>query len=161
MRAILAILLALLPSAALALSCVPPNAGREFNRHADEPPTVVIGTLDRDGMPGRKGHATVWVGYRLTGVQLMANGSEAPFDRQIDYRSGCIASWCGKLPAPGSEGLFLLQDRGETPPLVSTDACGGGHYDPPDDAGRRAIAACVAAGRCGAAELEMLDIRRR
>ena len=163
MRFLLASALTLLPGIASALSCLPPNPGRELNAWADRGKVqhVVTGTLTRDDPPPqRAGYTEVTAEYRLRGVRYFDDGTEAAYSARIAYRSGCAASWCGRIPPSGTTGLFLVRPRGKSVPLVSTGPCGGGHYKVPDDRGISALKACLQAGRCSGADLQDLGYRR-
>ena len=164
MRGLLALVLVLMPGVAAALSCVPPNPGRELNVNAEKgrPTVVVAGTLlPPDHKPRRKGHATVTIHYRLEGLRLSGDGEDAPFDAGVDYQSDCVATWCGPLPETATEGLFLLRDRGEGWYLLITGPCPFGHYGVQTDDQLDALRTCLAAGRCGEDELERLRYRYR
>ena len=164
MRTLLATALALtiLPAAAAALSCAPPNAGREFNAMVEkgQKPIIVIGTLTRDGKPRRKGRANVWIGYQLSGQQLQPDRTVAAFAGGATYRSNCIGRNCGRLPVSGTTGLFLLRQIDGQWPLITTGPCGGGHYDMPDRLRRGHLFTCVAEGRCGPDEIRALGPAR-
>ena len=164
MRALLAVVLILVPGVAAALSCLPPNPGRELNANAENgrPTVVVAGTLlPPDHTPRRKGHATVTIRYRLQGLRLSADGEDAPFEAGVDYQSECVAAWCGPLPETATEGVFLVRDRGERRYLLITGPCPFGQYDVQTHDQLHALRACLAAGRCGPEELERLRHRSR
>ena len=158
MRLLLALTLTLLPSAAFALSCIPPNAGRELNIASEKGQIrhVVVGTLIRETRPAqRKGYADVTIGYRLDGMRIEPGG-QTEYTARISYQSNCVASWCGPVPQNGTRGLFLARPRGKLAPLIVTGPCGGGHYPVPDAAKIKALAACLAAKGCRQRELEVL-----
>lgn len=171
MRTLICLALALIPNVALALSCLAPNPGREWNgiRQVGQIRHVVVGTLFRDDAPVKgisdlarklKFDPRISRNFRLLGYRILGNGAKAPYSARIRYEARCWYRSCGPGLRPGSSGLFMVRPRGKARPLVWSGPCGGGYYARIDDRAIEALQACVAAGRCGLAELKALGMYR-
>ena len=162
MRVLLTILAICLPTAAMALSCIPPNAGRELNVWLEKghKVTVVSGVLTPVGRaPRRIGKQDVTHPYRLVGTELTRARGDRPFAQDILFTSNCVIEWCGPLPSEPQEGLFLLRKRNGAQLELVTGPCRAGMYQTNRlylDALRR----CLAKGQCGEKELKMLSFSR-
>lgn len=144
----LLVLLALLPAAAQALSCLPPNPARELDdglrRGANA--QVLVGELTTpfDNDEGR---------YRFEG-RLFGRG--VTIDRLssgVDVSATCVAEWCGELPRRPVDGLFIVAGTRQGLKLT-LGPCGGGQYAKPGPDQLRALERCVEAGGCSPAEIE-------
>lgn len=128
----------LLPSAAVALSCMAPDVVRDYHyaAEADENYMIVHGTLSFDRrllpetdlnipQPPAPAHD---IAARLQGVAMTQNGFKAPYDEYVTLRVECYAVWCA-APEPGEVLAFVRLD--ETGPVVMSNPCGSlTHPDP-------------------------------
>lgn len=93
MRFLFTLIIACFPSFAMALSCLPSNAAREFNSAIDNKRVVafVLGTLSpRQAEVVRKGFEDVSAEYNLFGTKLMGHGPDKAFDEKITVSSGSV-----------------------------------------------------------------------
>ena len=161
MRLLLSLMLMLIPSAAMALSCLSPNIGRSLNDAAErgDARMVVAGVLlPPEGPVKRKGFATVTVSYRLVGAQLLPGRQDRHFARNINLESSCVLDqWCGPLPDEPIEGVFLLQREDGVAPLLRVGPCPGAIFVRYDLDDIDTIRQCLTDGRCSEAGLRSLD----
>ena len=163
MRFLLSALFFLMPSAALALSCMVPNAGDSLN-HATENgyrQIVVAGVLlPPENKVVRKGYATVTARYRVVGTQLLPGDRDRHFARGVDLKSSCVLDqWCGPIPDKPIEGVFLMDDKGDLGPLLVVSPCPGAIYSRYGPEQIQALRQCLTAGICGEKELQVLSYR--
>jgi len=159
MRILLALLLIMLPAAASALSCVPPNPGLSISWAKDDGVQldVVIGTLiPPDRIPSRSGNNDVSAEYRIVGVQIPPGGPDRLFSETVKFLSTCVLTWCGQIPSTPVLGLFLPRLGKDGGSLLETGPCGGGVFAMPGPDQIEALRACVARGGCTDAEIETL-----
>ncbi len=124
-RATITCLVCLLAQPATALSCIRPDAVRQYEqaRDSEDLYTMVIGSLDaetpiavpkRDAQgnypDGTKADTTV----RFTGRELTRAGFTAPFDEQITVRTLCLSVWCASPPATDAHVFVTLKHDRQT-----------------------------------------------
>jgi hypothetical protein len=134
-----AILLALLPMPALALSCMPWDVENAFSEavESNDAYVVVSGDLrfDPDALP-----VTDWANQmdtppstsipaHLDGMSLTAEGFNQPFDLPVTLKIGCAGPWCASAK-PGPSLAFLKA----TPDgwVLEQGACGGFYFGAPE-----------------------------
>ena len=146
----------LLPVEAAALSCLRPDVRRTFSELAARPEAyvVVTGTLafDPARLP-RTDHVTrppeaTRIPARLTGGSLTRDGFTRPYTADITLEVGCLAGWCGSLPAD-TEVLAFVEQTPEGQRL-RIDACGGHAFPEPDRLMKEQVRACLSGAPCTA-----------
>ena len=163
MRGLFTVILTLLPSVAWSLSCVVPNAGREFNTATQGQRQIVVVSgvlLPPSPTPSRIGKQDFRAVYRIVGTRMDDDGRERRFAEDIVFKSSCVIEWCGPVPDAPVEGVFLLEDGDDRRLTLSTGPCPSGLYQYP---GHKidAFRSCVSQGQCGDSELRTLDYSNR
>jgi hypothetical protein len=131
-RRVLALLMALAPGSALALSCLPPDVVRTY-KEVDAAPErwgTVVGRLDFDETrlpkPSWDSDPNVPPETRLraqlVGHSLGPDGWAQPFQSNVTLVVACWGPWCG-APQSGQRVLVFLQ-RSERGHLAFADPCG-------------------------------------
>lgn len=158
MRAALALLAWLLAGPAVALTCLPPDPVRLYERAAasEERYVVVYGALDlskvrfeHDGgyfdPPCQQ--KRIYSGVPLRGLSLTRDGFALPFDRPITLRFACFGPWCSGRTTEAQQIVFLrkLEQGGYE---LEFDPCGGWAYETPDPAEVDRLVQCHRSGRC-------------
>ena len=148
---LLALALALMPAAAEALSCLPPNPARELDAafRDGHDPRLLIGRLTTpfDNESGT---------YRFEGRVVGHGVSVQRLSSAIEVSASCVDEWCGKLPRRPVEGLFVsIHPEGGL--KLTLGPCGTGRYQMPSEAQLRALEACVEAQGCPAETIEAFE----
>ncbi|MBV2359679.1 hypothetical protein KUH32_07830 [Thalassococcus sp. CAU 1522] len=143
-----------------ALSCIRPDAARDFQQAvASEDIWIVVNgvlRVDETLLP-----RTDWqrqqdmppqtdIPARLTGKSLGPGGFTRDFDRAVTLRALCFGPWCGAV-ADGTEYLAFLKREG-TGYVMFADPCGGNSHREPTDDLRRTVAHCFQGKPCTPAE---------
>lgn len=147
----LALALALVPAAAQALSCLPPNPARELDAafRAGGDPRLLIGRLTT---PFDNQNSS----YRFEGRVFGRNVTINRLSSNVDVSATCIAEWCGELPRRPVEGLFISDNPGSGLKLVF-DPCGSARYEMPTEAEIDQLRGCIEAEGCTPAAIEAFD----
>ena len=133
MRRALTCLAIILAQPALALSCLPADIARDFNRAAQSDDSYIVvrgdlffdetelpGHMDLDATAQREGREIAgW----LKGKSLTRDGFTKTFERDVVLRVSCIGPWCGGA-AKGPYLTFLRQEgrRGPAEEIAVTAA---------------------------------------
>ena len=145
---LLALALVLMPAAAEALSCLPPNPAREVDAafRDGHDPRLLIGTLTTplDNESGT---------YRFEGRVVGRGITVQRLSSAIEVSASCVAEWCGELPRRPVERLFVsIHPAGGL--KLTLGPCGTGSYEMPGEAQLRALEACIEAQGCPAETIE-------
>lgn len=138
-RSLLIAGLVALASPVLALSCMPPDPARDFERAAkdDKPWVIVHGTVtfDEKKLPNRSGTLNndapprTEIPAYFKGRSLTKNGFLNRFETPVTLTAVCLGPWCGGASS-GTEYLaFLLKDGDSY--TMSVSPCGGNSYAKP------------------------------
>ncbi len=161
---ILAVGLTLLAAGeAVALSCMRPNLGEDFNRaqadeatyylgvgtlQVDEPLPVIPNVLQND----QAGRPPVTVKARFEGRFMGTSGFGAETVREVEITVFCLSVWCGGFPPMGAE-MAVFFEEGEDGLRLMMGPCGGPLKMAPSPEQIAALEACMQAGTCGPAEI--------
>jgi len=148
------ILLLLLPTHALALSCAAQNFGEDFNRIAEAPElySILYGSLQsNEAISQAKTSAPREASYTFEGRYIGLRQDQAG-ELTITAKTSCIKSWCGGLPPVETPVLMYVQHDGAALTLAS-GACVKDFIVNPSLGQVTAIRACMRAGSCGAEEI--------
>ena len=163
MRVLFALVFFCLPSLAMALSCLPSNAAREFNSAVENKRTVALvsGTLSPlETNLVRKGFEDVSAEYSLLGTKLMGHGPDKAFDQKITVSSGCVLDqWCAPIISKPIEALFLLRRSEDGQYQLKLHACPSAIYNRYSSAHLQILRNCIARGFCRQSDLERLERR--
>lgn len=150
----LALILALIPMQAAALSCIAPSVERAFQiaNDVDDLYLVVEGQLsfDLSDWPKRdksmNDKPDVDVPARVTGRSLSRAGFLHPFKRDITLNAQCFGPWCGYIESGRDYILFLRKtDQGF---VQDVDPCGSTFFADPKPAQLKSLQRCLNGGRC-------------
>jgi len=139
---------------ALALSCMPQDAARTFQRanEAEERYLVAYGelTFDPEELPEQdlsssEDRSTSFPAI-ITGVSLTAEGFTQAFDQPITVDAKCLGPWCPSL-TPGTPLIAFLEQRPSGYTLL-VDACGGMIVSEPAEEDLETIVQCSRGGDC-------------
>ncbi|QIE45446.1 hypothetical protein G5B38_07885 [Pseudohalocynthiibacter aestuariivivens] len=154
--AVFALITALIPIEASALSCTPHDPATTFQRIHAAPEIYigVVGTLvfDEERLP-----STDWehqettppetlLSARLTGHSLSIEGFETPFDQHITLKIQCAGPWCASAVS-GEQYLGFLQS-GDDGYSLTIGPCGGDAFSEPTGATLETVRQCFAGGAC-------------
>lgn len=151
----MAVLLALSPVSAVALSCMPHSVEAAFKeaQSAQEQFVVVQGRLDFDQKhTGKKRKkydpkpATVVIDAQLTGQSLSHSGFSTPYAKPVRVVLECFGPWCGKVQR-GGQVLAFVETRGSKR-VISVNPCGGFLFHNPTKKMLSKIKQCFAGKRC-------------
>lgn len=152
MRIFLALLILLAPGSPWALSCQAPNPAQSID-HLLRNGTrfdLLVGVIlptggPTDAVQGDERSAR----YEFHGHRLTPNGSDMPAHGDIVARTQCISIWCGDLPEPSTEGLFLVRPRDDGAYSLVLGACGGGIFAAPNAQQADVLRSCLRVNACG------------
>ena len=157
MRAwLFAALIAGVPVAASALSCMPYSVEAAYlEAQADEARFVIVrGHLDFDAaLLPKVDHSSqratpelTLIDAKLRGKSLSAAGFAIPFSKPVTLAVACYGPWCASAPQ-GSEVLAFVQlgAQGDT---IATNPCGGYLFAAPTFKMIRAVKACFSGKAC-------------
>ncbi|MFC6635922.1 hypothetical protein GV827_05260 [Sulfitobacter sp. JBTF-M27] len=157
MRALLLVLMCVLPVPALALSCLAPSVERSFAQFdaAEETYVVVHGrlTLDEKKLPKNLGldrkppRLTILPG-RLRGSSLTKAGFVLPFDQELSLEVSCIGPWCGSA-RNGEDALAFVRKDADGYALAISP-CGGAVFGNPKPEMLKQVRTCLRTGTCTA-----------
>ncbi len=163
MRFLLTLIFVALPSLAMALSCMAPNAARELNFALEDGKavTVVKGTLlPPAGAVRRRDYEEFSAVYTLLGARLMAQGRDQTFAEMVTVTSGCVLNqWCGQIVSKPIKAVFVLQNTIDGQYRLDLHACPGSIYTEYGPSETRILRNCLARGRCTERDIEQLDRR--
>ena len=159
MRRFLLLALAVtLPAPALALSCMPHDPARTFQRIDAAPETYIAlhGTLtfDESLLPEvdmSNQQATppeTRIPARIAGKALGKDGYTVPFEGALTLISKCFGPWCAQPPSGETVLAFIRQN--EAGPTLSVDPCGGDAFFAPSPEKLETIRACFSGDECAA-----------
>lgn len=142
--------------AALALSCMKPDAVRLYTQARDSSDlyAIVIGQLQPDAEiaipepnPGGSGELELskTTRVRMSGHVLGESGFARMFDREVDVRVTCLSIWCG-APVLGKDVLAALRVTGGVP-VLEIGPCGGLTMEA-DQVGIDRLITCHQTGEC-------------
>lgn len=158
---ILSMALAATALPAHALSCLPPDVARTFNRAAEAEDTYIVvhGTLtfDTSKLPQadwqnqQNKPPNTLIPARLTGQSMSKAGFKTPFDSAITLNAQCLGLWCAGAKS-GTPYLAFLE-RGTQGYTLVLGPCGGlGFADPTPEMLRKALQ-CFRGSPCKPAPL--------
>ena len=163
MRLILTLAFIALPSLAMALSCLPPNAAREVNfaLERNQEVTIVKGTLvPPSGSLKRRAFEDVSAVYNLLGARLMAYGDDQTFIGKVTVTSGCMLDqWCGQIVKKPTKAVFILRNAADGQYRMNLSPCPSAIYPDYGANEERILRNCLARGRCTERDIEQLDRR--
>jgi len=153
MKHALTLMLCLLTSPALALSCLPPDAVSlyEMARDSEERFVIVKGRVTPRGevaIPKGKnggGDAEATSPARMTGTSLTQDGFTAAFDRPVDLRVMCMGPWCAG--APSSDEIIAAVRLDGNDLVLDLDACFSSTVEATPEAAARLVT-CHQGGAC-------------
>ena len=142
--------------AALALSCMKPDAVRLYTQARDSSDlyAIVIGQLQPDAEiaipePNPDGSGTrdliATTRSRMSGRVLGETGFSQFFDREVDVQITCLSIWCG-APVLGKDFLAALRVTGGVP-ILEIGPCGGLTMEADQD-GIDRLLTCHQTGEC-------------
>ncbi len=145
-----------LASPAAALSCLPHDIARTYQRidAAPESYIAVHGTLDFDAsqlpeVDMANQHAKppeTLIPARLSGEALGQIGFTRPFAGPVTLRALCFGPWCAQPPAGGNVLAFLQQS--EDGFTLTVDPCGGDAFFAPAPELLDKVHRCFTGGTC-------------
>ena len=149
---IAALLAALLPAQASALSCLRPEIDALWTRATEGEAryTVALGRLDFNAaslpQTGDARPRPVYLPARFTGNGLTQQGFDAPMSLNVALEVRCIGPWCGSA-TPGQELVAFLRQQPDGW-VVELAPCGGMVWPEPDAAVRARLLACMQGADC-------------
>lgn len=155
MRVLAIIAWVCLAGPALALSCMRPDAVRDFlEADASSDVWIVVdGTLqfDQAALPPRAplnndAPPTTDISARMTGKSLSENGFARDFDSTITLRIQCFGPWCGGAQ-DGQRYLAFLK-RENSGYVMLANPCGSRIYPDASDRLRRTLTRCMRGQTC-------------
>lgn len=162
MRAIFFFLIALLTaSPAAALSCLPPDAVRLYERARDSDlsywivqgrlrPLETVREPEPDSLRPASDPPSADTRAQVLGRVLIGDGSFHPFARNITVRLTCLSEWCGSFPADGTEIIAAIEVT-DRDPRLTIGPCGGDYVEFSED-GLERLLECHRSGNCALAE---------
>lgn len=157
---ILAVLFALLPLPALALSCMPYQVTDAFLdvAKAEDGYVPVLGQLsfDPDMLPKVDWNAQGDVPPKtllpasFEGKAMTVRGVDLPFRTDVVLEVQCFGPWCPS-PRPGPVLAFLRKTSHSY--VLETNACGGYLFGSPSDAQVQQVRECLAGRACAPSNL--------
>jgi hypothetical protein len=143
---------------ALALSCMPADPARTFQRaDADAARySVLLGTFDFAPLDRPRGafapNADEQTRRARFSGQALGNGGFAPTsDREVRLAFSCTGQWCGTLD-PGTR-LLAFARHGTGGLTVTLGPCDSWIFEDPDQTVIETVETCMAGGPCEAAPL--------
>lgn len=150
---ILSVMLAVLASPAVALSCLRPDVVRSYHQAAgaEEHYVVVHGELrfDQSRLPDAElndSPPSTRIAAKLSGHALSNGTFSHPFDRSIKLDVLCFGPWCG-VAKSGVDYLAFLEVR-EGGYILKINPCGGQAFAEPTPEMLRQVEQCNAGGPC-------------
>lgn len=157
MRRALTCLAIILAQPALALSCLPADIARDFNRAAQSDDSYIVvrgdlffdetelpGNMELDATAQREGREIAgW----LKGKSLTRDGFTKTFERDVVLRVSCIGPWCGGA-AKGPYLTFLRQEGRNW--IMDLHPCPGMSYADPTPEQEQSVRACLRGAPCAA-----------
>lgn len=140
---------------ALALSCVRPDAVRDFlEADASSDVWIVVdGTLrfDQTALPPRvplnnDAPPTTDISARITGKSLSENGFARDFDSTITLRILCFGAWCGGVENGQRYLSFLKRENGGY--VLFANPCGSRVYPDASERLRKTLTRCMRGQTC-------------
>jgi len=155
-RALFALLIALTPVSAAALSCMPHSVEAAFSQaQADDASFVVVqGTLTFNTRKLPKVDfnnqaATpemTRIKARLKGKSLGLSGFKTPYNKPVTLAVACFGPWCASAERETSVLAFVeLAPQGG---VIATNPCGGYLFHNPTPQMIRSVAQCLKDGAC-------------
>ncbi len=135
---------------AFALSCIPPDPARDFDRAAsDENQWVVVHgklTFDKRLLPNRDGPSndaapTTDIPAYFKGQSLTRDGFTNRFETPITLTARCFGPWCGGA-VTNTDYLAFMQKDGDSY-TMTVDPCGSNSYPKPSQEVLDRIQACM------------------
>ncbi|SIS85453.1 hypothetical protein SAMN05421759_104324 [Roseivivax lentus] len=154
--AILAACLTLTAAPALALSCLPADIARDYQRAEEDDAAwiVVTGklTFDEARLPEvdmdrqQETPPETDIPARIAGGSLGPEGFTRTFTRDITLRVLCFGPWCGSAQSGGDVLAFLKQEGADFVAMASP--CPGMLYPDPTPEMLETVTRCFNGGRC-------------
>ncbi len=143
------ITLVMLPGAAMALSCLPPDIPDSFHSaNASEKSYIVVEgefTLEDPGFVAEPGKLMLTSGS-FKGRWLGSRGKSSRFEQPVTFEVECVEDTCGKI-LPGEDLItFLRKEKDEY--FVEVQACGGSLFYGPSKSDKEAVLQCLNGGDC-------------
>lgn len=151
MRLFLSLLVALIGTQTMALSCMEPSVTESFTRaaEAEESYVVLLGRFDFSE-PEQRGYTespqTVTVNARFRGQGLGPTGFEDIDPRQVSLTFTCAGPWCGSLSPRAQTLAFARKTENQYEVIISP--CGNWAFPNPTRAMIRQTEACMRDGAC-------------
>lgn len=152
----LAVVAALVPGMAQALSCMPHSIEAAYLDAKKSPSKfhVVRGTLtfDMKRLPKvdwNNQMATpkmTKIRATLSGKSFDGKGFTYPFNSNVTLKVACFGPWCAE-PKSGKD-VIAFVENGKHGPVVATDPCGGFLFQNPRPDMLRSLRKCHAGGKC-------------
>lgn len=149
-HALLALMMALLPLQAQALSCLAPTVERSFARFDAAPEVYIVVhgrlTFDESALPkgmtvDKDPPAMTHVPATLLGTSLTQDGFSLPFEQDVTLEVSCLGPWCGSAQTGEDVLAFLRKD--EEAYAIAVEPCGGGMFGTPKPDMLEAATACM------------------
>lgn len=152
-RILTGLLMLLIATPALALSCLRPDVRTAFvqAQEAEETYIVVHGTLSFDAskLPEavlNDSPPVTRIAARLMGMGLTETGFDVAFERDVTLEVLCFGPWCGGAGDGARYLAFLRQDGAGY--VVSADPCASLLFHEPKPEDLTTVAQCYKAGHC-------------
>jgi len=134
---------------AQALRCLPPDIARSYMRGAAEGAVIVRGALHHSGgkPTSRAAQHPRRQAARLSGMRLGPGGFDQPFDGPVTIQTTCAGPWCGAVPQPSDDMIYVLRQVGTTW-VIAPSPCDAAVFAPTGDA-PATLTACLTGRHCG------------
>jgi hypothetical protein len=156
MRYILAVLAAISPLPALALSCMPHSLETSYVEAAEAEETYVVVqgrlTFDAQDLPEvdmqnqQDTPPMTMIDGRLEGMSMTRSGFDVPFEQDVTIALECYGPWCAQAQTGQDVLAFLRKD--DDAYVIATNPCGGMLFTTPDAAMIDKVQACFAGETC-------------
>ena len=144
-----AITLVMLPGAAMALSCLPPDIRDSFHSaNASEKSYIVVEgefTLEDPGFVAVPGKLMLTSGS-FKGRWLGSRGKSSRFAQPVTFEFECVEDTCGKILPRENLITFLRKEKEEY--FVEVQPCGGSLFYGPSQPDKEAVQRCLNGGDC-------------
>ncbi len=139
----------MLPGAAMALSCLPPDIRDSFHSaDASEKSYIVVEgefTLEDPEFAAEPGKLKLTSGS-FKGRWLGSRSKSSQFEHPVTFEVGCVEDICEKI-LPGENLItFLRKEKGEY--FVEVRPCGGSLFYGPRKSDKEAVQQCLNGGDC-------------
>ncbi|PCH95694.1 MAG: hypothetical protein COB84_05925 [Rhodobacteraceae bacterium] len=153
------LLLSVIATQSVALSCMPSNFARTFNTINDAPEIyhIAIGTLKAEKpipkyQQGKEQH----VKTTLTGQYFPVSSTSKTHQLNVTIDTVCFGPWCGGFPKTNAEMLVFLKQTDTGYRLLSTP-CDGNFLVSPSAKAKKIITQCIQNKGCSKVHINALE----